>query len=114
MNAITRVYTNSAAARLPAVRHQQRIKWSWGSRCLMVFVILCAFAVVYLKDLNRREFIRYQDMVHANQQAQLDWQKLLLEQSTWAAQANVQEKASKHLHMYTPDAKEIVLLTELS
>lgn len=112
MNAITRFYSHNGAVRMSAVRHHQRIKWSWSARLLMVILVLSAFAVVYLKDLNRREFICYQDMVRANQQAQMDWQKLLLEQSTWAAQANVQKIASERLNMYTPEAKEIVLLTE--
>lgn len=111
MNAITRVYANSSVIRLPAARHQ-RISWSWGSRILIVLIVLSAFALVYLKDLNRREFIRYQEMSRANQQAHMDWEKLLLEQSTWAAQANVQNTASQRLQMYTPDAKEIILLTE--
>lgn len=112
MNAITRVYGNNSAVRLTAVQRHPRIKWSWSARLLMSILIISAFAVVYLKDLNRREFIQYQDMVRANQQAQMDWQKLLLEQSTWAAQANIQKTASERLHMYTPEAKEIVLLAE--
>jgi cell division protein FtsL len=109
MNAITRVY-NTSAMRLP-LRHGQRVAWSWGTKCLIALLILSAFAVVYLKDLNRRTFIQYQNMAHANQQARVDWGKLLLEQSTWAAQANIQQSASKRLHMYTPDAKDIVLVT---
>jgi cell division protein FtsL len=110
MNAITRVYGNSIV-RSPAAR-QQRTSWGWSSRILIALIILSAFALVYLKDLNRREFIRYQEMARANQQAHMDWEKLLLERSTWAAQANVQNTASQRLHMYTPDAKEIVLLTQ--
>lgn len=110
MNAITRVY-NTSAVRLPVARSQPRVAWSWGTKCLIGLLILSAFAVVYLKDLNRRTYIQYQDMAHANQQAQVDWGKLLLEQSTWAAQANVQQVASERLHMYAPNAKDIVLLS---
>lgn len=110
MNAITRVY-HTSTVRMPMARGQ-RVVWSWGTKCLVVLLILSAFAVVYLKDLNRRTFIQYQDMVRANQQAQVDWGKLLLEQSTWAAQANVQQVAAERLHMYTPNAKDIVLVTK--
>ncbi len=109
MNAITRVY-HTGAARIPLVRGQ-KTTWSWGTKCLIALLIASAFVVVYLKDLNRRTFIQYQDMARANQQAQVDWGKLLLEESTWAAQANVQKVASDRLHMMTPTAKDIVLVT---
>ena len=46
------------------------------------------------------------------EQAQVDWGKLLLEQSTWAAQANVQQIAAKRLQMITPNSKDIVLMTQ--
>jgi cell division protein FtsL len=111
MNAITRVYS-TGAVRVP-VRTGQRLAWSWGTKFLIALLIISAFSVVYLKDLNRRTFIRYQDMAHANQQARVDWGKLLLEQSTWAAQANIHQTAEQRLHMYTPDAKDIVLVTSL-
>lgn len=108
MNAITRVY-HTRTVRLPAP-HSQRMAWSWGTKCLIMLLIASAFAVVYLKDLNRRVFIQYQDMAHANQQAQIDWGKLLLEQSTWVAQAHVQQIARERLKMYAPNPKDIVLI----
>lgn len=108
MNAITRVY-HTGAVRAPLAR-AQRTSWSWGTKCLMIVLVLSAFTVVYLKDLNRRTYIQYQNMAHANQQAQVDWGKLLLEQSTWAAQAHVQQVAGDRLHMFTPNAKDIVLV----
>ncbi len=108
MNAMTRVY-NSGAVRASAA-HKQKAAWGKSTSWLILGLILSAFAVVYLKDLNRRTFIAYQDMVHANQQAQIDWGKLLLEQSTCVAQANIQQIAVQRLQMYNPSAKEIVLL----
>jgi cell division protein FtsL len=108
MNAITRVY-HSGAMRIPLVQ-SQRVAWGWKFKALIVVLILSAFAVVYLKDLNRRAFIQYQDMARANQQAQIDWGKLLLEQSTWSAQANIQQAASERLHMITPAGKDIILI----
>lgn len=107
---LTRVY-HTGAVRLPSIQ-SQRAPWSWGTKCLMGLLVVSAFAVVYLKDLNRRVFIEYQDMLRANQQAQIEWGKLLLEQSTWAAQANVQQIASERLQMFTPNARNIVLINE--
>lgn len=109
MNAITRVY-QTGALRSQLVRSQRTV-WSWGTKCLMVLIIASAFVVVYLKDLNRRTFIQYQNMARSNQQAQVDWGKLLLEQSTLAAQANVQQTASDMLHMFTPSAANTVIVT---
>ena len=111
MNAITRVYT-SGSVRANTVGRAQRVSWSLGTKVLMVLLVLSAFVMVYLKDLNRRTFIQYQNMVQANQQAQVDWGKLLLEQSTWSAQANVQQVATDRLQMVTPKAKDIVLITQ--
>jgi cell division protein FtsL len=111
MNAITRVYTNGSV-RANAVGRTQRVSWSWGTKVLIVLLVLSAFVMVYLKDLNRRTFIQYQNMVRANQQAQVDWGKLLLEQSTWSAQAHVQQVATDRLQMVTPTAKDIVLITQ--
>ena len=111
MNAITRVY-NNRMVRLPHLaRTHHTHAWSWGTKLLIVLLIVSAFAVVYLKDLNRRLFIQYQEMSRINQQAQVEWGKLLLEQSTWTAQAHVQQIAISHLHMLAPSPKDIVLVT---
>jgi cell division protein FtsL len=107
MNTMTRLYQTNAIPS-QAVR-EQRFAWSWGSKLLILLLILSAFLVVYLKDLNRRTFIQYQNMARANQQAQMDWDKLLREQSSLLAQANVQQTAANNLHMYVPNAADIVL-----
>jgi cell division protein FtsL len=107
MNAVTRVYQVAGMARMPLA---QKTIWTWRTTLLLVLILLSAFAVVYLKDLNRRVFIQYQDLARSNQQAQVDWSKLLLEDSTLAAQANVQKNASERLYMMTPEAKDIVLV----
>ncbi len=111
MNAITRVY-QTGTLRTQFVKVPRTAPLTWGVKCLMVLIVLSAFVVVYLKDLNRRTFIQYQNMARANQQAQVDWGKLLLEQSTLAAQANVQQTAGEKLHMFTPSAANIVIVTD--
>lgn len=108
MNVMTRLY-NNRAVRLP-LRQTHRAGWSWGTQCLIGLLILSAFAVVYLKDLNRRTFIQYQNKVRDNQQARVEWGKLLLEQSTWSAQANIQQTAAQRLGMITPNTKDIIFI----
>lgn len=109
MNTATRVFSSSAV-RIPALPRVERYQWSWGVKVMIVLLIISAFGVVYLKDLNRRMFIQYQDMARMNNQAQIEWGKLLLEKSTWAAQASVQQQAVNRLHMVTPTSNQVVLL----
>lgn len=99
MNAITRVY------------HQQ-IRFnpfvgliSNGRVMAMIILFLCVFAsavgVVYMKDLNRRLFIQYQGLQQQQQAYNIEWGRLLLEQSTWSTQSRVQNIA-RHNGMVMP------------
>jgi cell division protein FtsL len=77
---------------------------------LLAFLVLSAFSVIYIKDLNRRLFINYQTLEATHDKLYEDWGKLLLEQSTWSTQARVQKIASHRLSMNLPPAKEVVVL----
>ncbi len=107
MNAITRVYTQQ-------VRVNPFIGLVVKSRYVAIFVLfMCVFAsavgVVYMKDLNRRLFIQYQGLQQEQQQYNVDWGKLLLEQSTWSTQARVQSIASQDLGMVMPASSVTVM-----
>lgn len=78
--------------------------------CLIVALVLSAFAVIYIKDLNRRLFIQYQTQQTTHDKLYEDWGKLLLEQSTWSTPARVQKVAENRLNMAMPAPKEVVLL----
>ena len=77
---------------------------------LMIAVLISAFAVVYVKDLNRRLFIQYQQLQVQHNQLYIDWGKLLLEQSAWSTQARVQRVAQQQLHMVTPTPNQVALV----
>src|SRR5262245_39086358 len=77
---------------------------------LIVILLLSAFAVIYIKDVNRRLFIQYQSAQAAHDKLYEDWGKLLLEQSTWSSQARVQKIARYRLSMNIPSPKEVVVL----
>jgi cell division protein FtsL len=77
---------------------------------LTIAVVLSAFAVVYVKDLNRRLFIQSQGLQMANNKLQVEWGKLLLEQSTWSSQARVQQLAQERLNMKVPSPSEVNLI----
>lgn len=77
---------------------------------LIITLLFCAFTIIYIKDLNRRLFIQYQSLQATHDKLYEDWEKLLLEQSTWSVHARVQKIAQNRLHMNIPAAKEVVVL----
>mgnify|MGYP005997519095 CR=1 FL=1 len=77
-----------------------RINWqSTWLGLLMVLVVLSAFSIVYLKDVNRRLLIDYQHQSQQQQYYQTTRNQLLLEESTWARQSRVQHIAENELGM---------------
>lgn len=88
-----------------------RINWqsAWLG-LLMVLVVLSAFSIVYLKDVNRRLLIDYQHQSQQQQRYQTTRNQLLLEESTWARQSRVQHIAENELGMVMPTSHDVVLL----
>ncbi len=81
-----------------------------GMTLLVAGILLSAFGVIYVKDLNRRLFIQYQTLEAVKTQSLVQWGKLLLEQSTWSTQSRIQQVAQRQLGMVAPSAKDIVLV----
>jgi len=79
---------------------------------LIVLLVASAFSVIYLKDLSRRMFIRYQDLQQVQQHDEVEWSKLLLEEGAWSTQARVQDIATTQLDMVMPTMKNIVMIKE--
>lgn len=70
---------------------------------VMIFLLLISsLGIVYVKDLNRRLFIVNNKMQIQNEQLKTISNKLLLEQSAWAAQARIQIVAQEQLQMRIP------------
>ena len=108
MNTATRVYGRGIVKRGGA-----SIRFSGlhlGMMTLVLGLLLSAFGVIYAKDLNRRLFIQYQGFQQAQQQYQMDWSKLLLEQGALSTQSRLQMLAQKQLHMVIPSSRDIVLV----
>ncbi len=79
---------------------------------LVVAVLASAFAVIYVKTLNRRLFSNLQTEQTVHDQLQVQWGQLLLEQSSYATQARIQRIATEELHMIFPEPKNIVVIPE--
>lgn len=77
---------------------------------LILILFVSAFAIVYMKDLNRRLFIQYQTLQREKAQQIIDWGRLLLEQSTWSTQSRIAQLAQHQLGMEIPNAKNVVLI----
>jgi cell division protein FtsL len=89
---------------LPLVRPQLRVV------LLVLSILLSAFAVVYVKDLNRRLFMEYQDLKQNYNELTVNYGKLLLEESALSAQARIQQIAELRQGMELPSAKNSVIV----
>ena len=77
---------------------------------LSALVVVSAFLIVYVKDVNRRLLIDYQHQTAQQQRFEITRGQLLLEESTWARQSRVQRIAENDLNMVMPAGSDIVLL----
>lgn len=73
-------------------------------------VLISAFAIVYVKDLNRRLAIQQQELQQAHVRLLVEWSKLLIYRSDFSKQARIEKLAVKKFNMYVPRAKDIVLI----
>lgn len=78
---------------------------------LIMLVLVSAFAVVYVKDLNRRLVSDLQSVQQARDNLQIEWGQLLLEENTWSTQARVQQIAQQKQDMVVPATKTITVIT---
>lgn len=108
MNAITRAYQQQVSSRswLFLLTNGQLLAFS----VLIFTVFLSAMGVVYIKDLNRRLFVQYQGLQQEQQQYNIKWGKLLLEESAWSTQSRVQHLARHDLQMVLPTRQSTKLL----
>ncbi|MCL5261372.1 MAG: cell division protein FtsL [Gammaproteobacteria bacterium] len=108
MNVAVRVATqgNFAARRETFIFKLPEIK----VLAIVLCVLLSALGLVYIKDLNRRMFINFQQLQTQTEYLQSDSSKLLLEESAWSAQARVQQVAEQQLNMQLPPSADIVTI----
>ena len=77
---------------------------------LFTLVLLSAFALVYVKDLNRRLTSQLESVQTENVQLHNDWTQLLLNKSNLANQSRVSQLAHKDFHMSIPAPKSVVMI----
>lgn len=81
-----------------------------GTWILTCLVMLSGFGVVYMSDINRR-MVTTLESTHAHRiYLETEWDKLLLERSTWSSQSRIQEIATTSLAMTAPDPKTMTTI----
>ena len=87
-----------------------RVPWLLPVFGLIVLLALSAFGLVYVKDLSRRLFIQVQKNQQQRQVLDVNYGRLLLEQSAWSTQSRIQQFAQSQLGMIAPMAKDVVMV----
>jgi cell division protein FtsL len=77
---------------------------------LAVAVMLSALAVVYTKHHSRQLFIELETHKAQRDALDIEWNRLLLEQATWATPTRVEMIARDRLQMMLPPPEQIVIV----
>ncbi len=77
---------------------------------LFIAVLASAVVVIYTSHKNRQLLNElYQNMSVYNK-AQVEWGRLVLEQSTWTAYSRVEKIAVDHLSMHIPTPNDVRII----
>lgn len=74
---------------------------------LLLLVVISALAVIFSTYRSRTLFNELQQLQRQEWALDEEWERLLLEQSTWAAHERVSEIAEQKLEMVMPDPAAI-------
>jgi cell division protein FtsL len=77
---------------------------------LLSLVVASGVATVYMKHRTRNQFIELQSLQHEHDEMQIQWGRLQLEESTWAAHDRVRGAASTQLGLYMPPGDAVVVV----
>jgi len=77
---------------------------------LLVVLVISAMAVVSAQHVSRQLYIELNREQKLARQLDVDYGKLLLEQSTWGAHALVERAATTRLDMHLPAPREVQVI----
>lgn len=77
---------------------------------LVLVVVLTALGVVYSSHISRELFAEQALLQERNDQLQLEWAQLLLEQSAFTSPGQIESVAAQELEMVLPDVRNIELV----
>lgn len=79
---------------------------------LLVLLLVSALGVIYSTFQSRQLFSELQQSYRKEIAMEEQWGRLLLEQSTWASHARIEELARTKLNMAVPEAAAIRVIRE--
>jgi cell division protein FtsL len=74
-------------------------------------LVATSLGVVYTKHQSRKLFVNLQALQDERDQLNIEWGRLLLEQSTWATPTRVEAMARQRLGMRVPESDQLVIVT---
>lgn len=77
---------------------------------LVLVVMASAIGVVYAKHRNRMLYVELNHLQQHQDEINVDWGRLQLEQSTWATHGRVENVARKKLGMRNVDYADVVIV----
>ncbi len=80
------------------------------SAVLALGILLSALAVVYAKHQSRQLFVELEALKSERDDLNIDWNRLMLEQATWAAPTRIEMIARDRLQMTLPPSEKIVII----
>ena len=80
---------------------------------IAIVLVLSSVWVIKTKHESRQLFIEFESLNRERDRLQVDWGRLQLEQSTWAAHLRIESLAQEQLNLSRPLPNEIIVLTEV-
>lgn len=77
---------------------------------LVAAVVASAIAVVWVKHQNRKAFAELSALRDEHDALEVEWDKLLLEQSAWATTPRIEQVAADQLSMAVPTSDQVVVV----
>ena len=77
---------------------------------LIVAIVGSALGVVWVKHQNRKAFAELSALRDEHDALEVEWDKLLLEQSAWAMTPRIEQVAVEQLSMTVPTADQVVVV----
>ena len=81
-----------------------------GLIAMFLLVLISAIGVVYSKHESRKLFVQLESLKKEQDQMNIEWGRMQLEQSTWATHGRIEQIAQKKLNMHIPPANEVVII----
>ncbi len=79
---------------------------------LVLAVMVSAIGVIYAKHRNRMLYVELTHLQQQQDELNVDWGRLQLEQSTWATHSRIEKVARSKLGMRNVNYGEVVILKD--